>query len=251
MDEPRSSVPQWSEAPEGWNWLAQDADGRWFWYAQQPQLGAAGGVWRSPRRAQQFAAQGDPDPRWHETCRERPATEAMDLVTFWKKAGPERWFNGGEAFDAECRERYLMLHMAAARAELSGWSSSPEGALALILLLDQIPRNVFRGSSHAYATDPLARSVARHAIERGYDRTFELELRSFFYLPFMHSESLDDQERCVELFSLIPESASASWAEHHCEIIRRFGRFPHRNRLLGRDTTPEEQQWLDHGGFQG
>jgi len=83
------------------------------------------------------------------------------------------------------------------------------------------------------------------------DRTFELELRSFFYLPFMHSESQDDQERCVELFSLIPESASASWAEHHCEIIRRFGRFPHRNRLLGRDTTPEEQQWLDHGGFQG
>jgi len=175
----------------------------------------------------------------------------QDVIRFWEEAGPDRWFQGGKDFDALCRERFLDLHLSAARAELSDWAEHAAGTLALILLLDQMPRNIFRGSAHAYATDPLARSTAQHAIEMGHDREYELELRSFFYLPFMHSESLADQERCVAIFETLPESASASWAVHHCNVIKRFGRFPHRNALLGRQTTPKEQAWLDEGGFRG
>ncbi|NLC34919.1 MAG: DUF924 domain-containing protein [Alcaligenaceae bacterium] len=176
---------------------------------------------------------------------------AKDVIDFWVDAGPQRWFQGGKAFDEQCRENFLDLHMAAARSELATWTDSAEGALALILLLDQMPRNLFRGSAHAYATDPMALSVARQAIEDGHDQKYDIALRSFFYLPFMHSESLADQERCVALFNAIPESSSGKWAVHHCEIIQRFGGFPHRNHLLGRATTAEEQAWLDEGGFQG
>lgn len=176
---------------------------------------------------------------------------AKDVVDFWVDAGPERWFQGGTAFDTQCRDNFYELHMAAARGELAAWAESAEGALALILLLDQMPRNIFRGNAHAYATDPLALSVARQAIEDGHDQKYDIALRSFFYLPFMHSEALADQERCVALFSVIPESSSGTWAVHHCEIIRRFGRFPHRNHLLGRTTTAEEHTWMEEGGFQG
>ena len=175
----------------------------------------------------------------------------QDVIRFWEEAGPEKWFQGGEQFDAQCQHQFLDLHLAAAKGELSDWAENAPGSLALILLLDQMPRNIFRGSAHAYATDPLARSTARHAIEEGHDREFEVQIRSFFYLPFMHSESLADQERCVAIFEELPQSASASWAVHHCNVVKRFGRFPHRNHLLGRETTPEEQAWLDEGGFQG
>lgn len=246
-----SMAPSWSDAPAGWNWLAQDEDGRWYWYGVEPQLSTAGGVWRAPRRAQALAAQAEPNPLWYTTCRHRPDAAALAVIDFWVEAGPERWFRGGEAFDALCREQFLDLHLSAARAELASWREGPEGALALILLLDQIPRNVFRGSAHAYATDPMALCTARYAIERGHDRQFALDLRGFFYLPFMHSESLADQEYCVELFREIPESGSATWARHPHDIIERFGRFPHRNRLLGRTSTPEEQAWMEEGGFQG
>lgn len=176
---------------------------------------------------------------------------AKDVIGFWEQAGPAQWFQGGAAFDAQCGERFLDLHMAAARGELVEWCGSAEGSLALLLLLDQIPRNIFRGSAHAYATDPMALAVANQAIERGHDREYELELRSFFYLPFMHSEDIADQRRCVAIFQGLPESGSAKWAVHHHEIIERFGRFPHRNHLLGRKSTPEEQAWLNEGGFQG
>ncbi|HLU79861.1 MAG TPA: DUF924 family protein [Burkholderiaceae bacterium] len=176
---------------------------------------------------------------------------AQDMIHFWKEAGPERWFRGGEAFDAQCREQFLTLHMAASRGERAHWVVDPEGALALVLLLDQIPRNIFRGSAHVYATDRMALSVADRAIELGHDRQFDDALRSFFYMPYMHSESLAHQHRCTELFSQLPGANSAKWATHHREIIERFGRFPHRNRLLGRTSTPEEQAWLDEGGFQG
>lgn len=253
MSESRSytRAPSWSGAPDGWNWLAQDEDGRWFWYAVQPQLGAAGGVWRAPRRAQAPAGGGEPNPHWYTTCRQRPDREALDLIDFWIEAGPERWFRGTESFDALCRDRYSDLHMQASRNGLAHWRNSPEGALALLLLLDQIPRNIFRGSAHAYATDPMARSVARQAIDRGYDREYWPGLRIFFYMPFMHSEALTDQEYCVELFQQIPESGSARWAQHHHAIVERFGRFPHRNSLLGRESTAEEQAWMDEGGFRG
>jgi len=176
---------------------------------------------------------------------------AKDVIDFWQEAGPERWFQGGEAFDAECGRRFFDLHMAASRGELADWPENAPGALALVLLLDQIPRNVFRGSAHAYATDPLARAVANSAISSGHDRSYETELRAFFYMPFMHSEAMPDQERCVALFADLPGSASAPWATHHHEVIKRFGRFPHRNTVLGRMTTSEEQTWLDEGGFTG
>lgn len=176
---------------------------------------------------------------------------AKDVIEFWKAAGPGKWFNGGKAFDAECRERFLQTHMKASRGELSDWLDNAEGALGLILLLDQMPRNIFRGSAHVYATDPLALAAADTAIERGHDREFETELRAFFYIPFMHSEAPADQKRCVALFRDIPESGSAEWADHHLAVIERFGRFPHRNPVLGRVTTPEEQAWLDEGGFTG
>ncbi len=178
-------------------------------------------------------------------------SSAKQIIDFWVEAGPPRWFRGGDAFDAQCRDCCLSLHMAASRGELSEWGDTAEGALALILLLDQIPRNVFRGSAHAYATDRLALATANRAIDLGHDRKFETELRSFFYLPFMHSEALADQRRCVALFRDLPDSDSAKWADHHLGIIERFGRFPHRNRLLGRPTTPEEQAWIEAGGFQG
>jgi len=176
---------------------------------------------------------------------------AQDVIDFWTDAGPELWFRGGEAFDTRCRETFMDLHMSASRGELAHWADSADGALALLLLLDQIPRNIFRGSAHIYATDPMALAVANAAIERGFDKQYDTELRSFFYMPYMHSESLSDQQRCTALFSALPGSNSQKWATHHRAIIERFGRFPHRNRVLGRVTTPAEQAWLDEGGFQG
>ena len=174
-----------------------------------------------------------------------------DVIDFWIEAGPALWFRGGDEFDARCREEFLELHMRAARGELYDWADSAEGALALLLLLDQIPRNIFRGSAHIYATDPMALAVANTAVEQGHDKQYDTELRSFFYMPFMHSESLEDQKRCTELFGKLPGSSSAKWATHHRQIIERFGRFPHRNHLLGRRSTTEERAWLDDGGFQG
>lgn len=176
---------------------------------------------------------------------------AADVIDFWRQAGPEKWFRGGDDFDALCRERLLPAHMAAARAELGSWATDAQGSLALVLLLDQIPRNVFRGSAHAYATDPLARSVAERAIGHGHDMQTDPALRFFYYLPFTHSEALLDQQRAVELHRSLEGPDADKWAVHHHDIIKRFGRFPHRNALLGRATTPVEQVWLEEGGFTG
>jgi uncharacterized protein (DUF924 family) len=179
-----------------------------------------------------------------------PAPEAQRLVDFWRQAGVAKWFSRNEAFDAECRA-WLALHERAARRELDGWLSGPVGALALLLLLDQIPRNVFRGSAHAWATDPLARHLAAGAIEAGFDRATENALRVFFYLPFEHSEALEDQHRSIDLHRRLEGEGADRWARLHLEIIERFGRFPHRNAALGRKSTAEEQAYLDAGGFAG
>jgi len=175
-------------------------------------------------------------------------TEATDIVTFWRSAGPDRWFGGGDAFDGECRTRFLDAHLRAARREYESWLDDAEGALALVLLLDQIPRNVFRGSGHAYATDGLARHYATRALALGHDTHIDPMLRSFFYLPFQHSEAAADQQRALELFARLGEGADR-WARHHYAIIERFGRFPHRNAALGRESTPEERVFLAEGGF--
>ena len=178
-------------------------------------------------------------------------SEPAEVVTFWREAGPERWFDKDDAFDAEIRRRFLGLHEEAAAGKLGQWEQSAEGALALLILLDQFPRNMFRGQARAFATDPLARAVAAGAIVRGFDARAPEGMRSFFYLPFEHSESLADQDKSVAFFTAIGDAENLKWAELHRDIIRRFGRFPHRNAALGRATTPEEQKFLDDGGFKG
>lgn len=175
----------------------------------------------------------------------------IDVVSFWQKAGPDRWFKKDPAFDDEIRERFLATYQAAAAGQLSGWEHSADGALALLILLDQFPRNMFRGDVRAFATDPLARAITAGAIVRGFDSQVSKELRNFFYLPFEHSEDLADQERCIALNRASGDAENLKWAEIHADIIRRFGRFPHRNAALGRTTTPEEQAFLDSGGFAG
>ena len=176
---------------------------------------------------------------------------AGEVVGFWQDAGPEKWFTRSDAFDAQCRERFLDAHFHAARRERDGWMATAEGALALVLLLDQIPRNVFRGSAHAYATDPLARHFAARAIDAGFDTAVAPSLRVFFYLPLEHSEDLADQRRSLALHRGLPGDDAARWALEHLQIIERFGRFPHRNAALGRETTAQEQSFLDAGGFAG
>jgi len=172
----------------------------------------------------------------------------IDIVTFWRAAGSAKWFAKDDAFDAELRARFLDAHHAAARREHEALMEDAEGALALILLLDQVPRNVFRDSGHAFATDPLARHYAERAIAAGFDRAVDPMLRIFVYLPLEHSEALADQDRCVALVAAMGHAEYLKYAEAHRDVIRRFGRFPHRNRALGRVNTPEEQAWLEAGG---
>jgi uncharacterized protein (DUF924 family) len=178
-------------------------------------------------------------------------TSAHEVVAFWRDAGQARWFTSDPAFDAACRERLLDAHFAAARRELEHWIDTPEGALALVLLLDQVPRNVFRGSAHSFSTDPLARHYADRAVAAGFDRNVDPALRFFLYMPFEHSEALADQERSVALHRQLPGKDADLWAVKHHDVIARFGRFPHRNRVLGRANTPEEQAYLDAGGGFG
>jgi uncharacterized protein (DUF924 family) len=172
------------------------------------------------------------------------------VLAFWRAAGPDRWFKKDDAFDSEIRLRFLATYEAAAANALA-WDETPEGALALVIVLDQFPRNMFRGSARVFAADPLARAAASHAIERGFDREVAMPDRGFFYLPFEHSETLADQDRCVALNRERGDADGLKWAELHADIIRRFGRFPHRNGVLGRTSTAEEQAFLAGGGFAG
>jgi uncharacterized protein (DUF924 family) len=183
----------------------------------------------------------------------RPPTPpaAAEILAFWRQAGPEKWFAKDEAFDAEIERRFRGEVEAAARGELSAWEETPEGVYALLLLLDQFPRNLYRGSPRAFASDPLARAVAARAIARGFDEAFANPERRFLYLPLMHSEDLSDQERCIALSEASGDEDSTKWALLHRDIIRDFGRFPHRNEVLGRETTEEERRFLEDGGFKG
>jgi uncharacterized protein (DUF924 family) len=176
--------------------------------------------------------------------------EAAAVVDFWRDAGPDLWFAKNPDFDRRFRERFLSWHEAAARGELAGWLTTPQEALALVLLLDQFPRNAFRGTPRMYRTDALARDMAAAAIADGHDCGVEEKLRVFFYLPFGHSEDLTDQERSVALNARLGQP-NLSHAERHRDIVRRFGRFPHRNPILGRAMTEEEQKFLDEGGYSG
>lgn len=177
-------------------------------------------------------------------------SEAAALVAFWRDAGPKAWFAKDEAFDAALRARFLAAHEAADRGELDRWRDAPEPALALVLLLDQFPRNAFRATPRMFATDATARAAAAGAVDAGHDRATEEALRLFFYLPFAHSENLADQERSVALTTALGDEM-ARHAREHRDIVARFGRFPHRNVVLGRTSSAEEQAFLDAGGFAG
>jgi uncharacterized protein (DUF924 family) len=176
--------------------------------------------------------------------------DAAAVVDFWRHAGPSRWFAKDEAFDRRFRESFLTLHEAAARGERADWLATPAGALALVLLLDQFPRNAFRGTPRMYASDRLARKRASAAIDAGHDRAVDAALQLFFYLPFGHSENLADQARSVLLCERLG-GVDARHAKRHHDIVARFGRFPHRNPILGRAMTPAEQEYLDSGGYAG
>jgi uncharacterized protein (DUF924 family) len=175
---------------------------------------------------------------------------AGEIVRFWRDAGPKAWFIKDETFDGRCRG-FEAEHHAAARRELTHWENDAEGALALLILLDQIPRNIFRNSPHAFATDGLAVQVAARAIEKRFDLTTDSALRMFFYLPFEHAEDLALQERCVTLTEALGNPEYTKYAVVHRDIIARFNRFPHRNAVLERKSTPEELQFLAEGGFAG
>src|SRR5690606_248772 len=174
-----------------------------------------------------------------------------DVVAFWTEAGPEKWFAKDAAFDRAFTERCRDSHFAAAARRLDHWLDTPDGALALIILLDQLPRNAFRDTAHMFATDPLAVAFAKKAIESGHDRQVAPELRPFVLMPRMHSESLEDQDLLLTLLDEAAEAQTYKFAVIHRDVIARFGRFPHRNDCLGRITSPEEAAFLREGGFSG
>jgi uncharacterized protein (DUF924 family) len=183
---------------------------------------------------------------------------AQEVLLFWfgppPARGPRdaRWFGKDEAFDRECRERFLPLHQRAAAGELDRWETEAQDCLALILLLDQFPRNMFRGTPRAFATDSLALEAARRAVARRFDKGMLPVERMFLYLPFEHSESLADQMSACELMKPLEAFAETEdayrYAVAHRKIIERFGRFPHRNAILARASTPEETEFLKQPG---
>ena len=183
---------------------------------------------------------------------------AAEVLRFWFGAGVDygkarkAWFQKAPEFDLEIRDRFLPLHERAAAGELDEWRACPGDCLALVIALDQFPRNLFRGEARAFACDALALSAARRALELGHDGGMLPVERLFLYLPFEHSESLDDQWRAIALIGRLapwPETADTfAYAVRHWEIVRRFGRFPHRNAALGRASTPEETEFLQQPG---
>jgi uncharacterized protein (DUF924 family) len=171
------------------------------------------------------------------------------VLTFWfSDEAKKRWFDKSDAFDAECRERFGAAVEAAKAGALDDWLQTPEGALALVILLDQLPRNVFRGTPDAFSGDDKALATAKAAIAKGFDAAIPFDRRNFFYLPFQHSERLEDQERGMELYAANDVADGLRWMTLHRDIIARFGRFPHRNAILGRISSQEELDFLQQPG---
>jgi len=167
------------------------------------------------------------------------------VLEFWFQQDRKAWFEKNSAFDEQVRQRFLPHYEMAVAGQLADWQGEPKNCLALVILLDQFPRNMFRGTARAFAADAQARDAARTILDQGWDRAFSPDERMFAYLPFEHSESLEDQERSLRLFE---GNDNHEWARRHWDIIRRFGRFPHRNALLGRTSTPEEADFLRQPG---
>lgn len=177
------------------------------------------------------------------------ATEPNEVLDFWfSEAVKPKWFASDDAFDAELRRRFEIAHGRARRGELAAWEASAEGLLALIVLLDQIPRNIYRGTPAAFAADDQALALAEAAIARGLDTSLGPYQRAFLYLPFMHSERLADQERGIMLYTKLGLAEQIDYMHRHRDIIARFGRFPHRNAILDRASTQEELEFLKQPG---
>lgn len=171
----------------------------------------------------------------------------QEIIHFWfEETEPQLWFQKNDDFDAMIRERFEVTYEMARDGLCNPWSDDAEGALALCIVLDQFPRNMFRGTAAAFATDEQALLVAKRAISKGFDQVLTPMKRRFLYLPFEHSENLTDQKRSVELFEAMKEDdpLGYEYAVRHLEVIEQFGRFPHRNRALGRENTPEEEVYL-------
>ena len=184
------------------------------------------------------------------SCAVAAMTEPQEVLGFWFAEGREKqWFGGGAAFDAEVRAALSAAHDEAVAGRLDHWLETPDGCLALCILLDQYPRNVFRGTPRAFASDAQALAVAHHALAQGFESGLSQTERLFLYLPLEHSETLADQERCVRLTAGLDENPEwLDYAEAHRDIVARFGRFPHRNAILGRVCTPEEEAFLEEPG---
>ena len=181
-----------------------------------------------------------------------PALTTADvIIKFWFEAGPKKWWIKNKKFDQTIIDRFGATHEAACAGKLDDWAHDAQGALALIIVLDQFSRNMFRGDPKTYAQDNRARAIAKDAIDKGFDQKFPIEQRSFFYLPFMHAEDLALQNYCVALYRAAGNKKNLPHALEHAEIIRRFGRFPHRNQILGRTSSPAELAFLEAGGFAG
>ncbi|HRZ07925.1 MAG TPA: DUF924 family protein [Candidatus Competibacteraceae bacterium] len=176
-----------------------------------------------------------------------------DVVAFWFAPDVQPlWFAATPDFDERLRARFLTTYRAAAAGQLTDWDTTAEGALALVIVLDQFPLNLFRGQPDSFATEAAARVVADRAMAHGFDQALPPEQRQFLYLPFMHSETLADQERSVRLYQQPGLEDSLHFARHHRDLIARFGRFPHRNAILGRISTAEELAYLaSPGAFHG
>ena len=180
-------------------------------------------------------------------------TGPQEILEFWlDEVGPDGWYKASDALDDTIRARFLETWEAACEGKFSLWLTYPSGALAYIILLDQFPRNMFRGEGRAFASDRIARAAAKSAIERGWDLMIDPPARQFFYMPLMHSENLCDQDRCVRLMHDRMPGEGANNLLHaraHREVIRRFGRFPYRNEALSRTPTPGEIAFIDGGGY--
>ena len=176
-----------------------------------------------------------------------------EIIEFWfSEPVRKQWFGGSEELDEDIRQRHHRTWEAARDGRLSDWENSAAGALALVIVLDQLPLNMFRGQPQSFSTEAASREVAERAIAAGLDRQLSDSHKLMLYLPYMHGESIADQDRAIALFTAAGMTENVQWANHHRDIVQRFGRFPHRNAILGRDSSAEEIAWLDSpDGFKG
>ncbi|MBW8296789.1 DUF924 family protein [Sphingopyxis sp.] len=183
-----------------------------------------------------------------ETPDTPPTDWPQQLLTFWFDAhGMGDWYGGGPDFDAEVRDLAEGWHAALRSHPAETFLTDPDTALAAAILFDQVPRNSFRGHADAFATDSLARAIARGIVEKGWDQQWPDERRQFAYLPFEHSEDIADQRESLRLMTQLADPMFHDYAQQHFDMIDRFGRFPHRNAVLGRATRPEEEAAVEEG----